>query len=84
MNTFIGLDFETFAATDLLVHGLDNYVECEGFTPLIAALHGPLPGQQQVLDFTVDYDKARHELIQALNGWRIAAHNAGFEQAVLN
>ena len=84
MNTFIGLDFETYAATDLLVHGLDNYVKCEGFTPLIAALHGPQPGQKQVLDFTVDYDKARHELIEALNGWRIAAHNAGFEQAVLH
>ena len=37
-----------------------------------------------MLDFTVDYDKARHELIEALNGWQIAAHNAGFEQAVLH
>ena len=84
MNDIIGLDFETYSFTDLIVHGLDNYMHDEYFTPLIACTHGPEVGQRQRFDFIADYSGARSALIEALSGWKIAAHNAGFEQAVLH
>ena len=55
----------------------------EYFTPLIACTHGPEVGQRQRFDFIADYNGARSALIEALGDNVIAAHNAGFEQAVL-
>ena len=83
MDSIIGLDFETYSFTDLIVHGLDNYTHDEYFTPLIACTHGPEVGQRQRFDFIADYNGARSALIEALGDNTIAAHNAGFEQAVL-
>ena len=83
MDSIIGLDFETYSFTDLIVHGLDNYTHDEYFTPLIACTHGPKVGQRQRFDFIADYNGARSALIEALGDNTIAAHNAGFEQAVL-
>ena len=83
MDPIIGLDFETYSFTDLIVHGLDNYMHDEYFTPLIACTHGPEVGQRQRFDFIADYNGARSALIEALSDHAIAAHNAGFEQAVL-
>lgn len=83
MDTIIGLDFESYSFTDLIVHGLDNYTHDEYFTPLIACTHGPKPGQRQRFDFIADYNGARSALVEALGDHAIAAHNAGFEQAVL-
>lgn len=83
MDNIIGLDFETYSFTDLIVHGLDNYTHDEYFTPLIACTHGPVAGHRQRFDFIADYNGARSALIKALGDNAIAAHNAGFEQAVL-
>lgn len=83
MHNIIGLDFETYSFTDLIVHGLDNYMHDEYFTPLIACTYGPVAGHYQHFDFIADYNGARSALIEALGDNTIAAHNAGFEQAVL-
>lgn len=80
---FVGLDFETYAATDLLKHGLDRYVSCPDFRPLVAVVTGPHRGQHQVFDFVEDYKLMRLRLTAALQDVMVVAHNAGFEQAVL-
>lgn len=89
MRKIIGLDFETYAVTDLLTRGLDNYVNCEFFQPLIAALRYTSDEglkTRVVLDFVNDYDASFAWLSHILHreGTLIAAHNAGFEQAVLD
>jgi DNA polymerase len=83
-GSIIGLDFETYALTDLITNGLDNYVACENFTPLIACITGPEPEQRTLLDFVANFDQATRELVELISGHYIAAHNAGFEQAVLS
>lgn len=82
----VGLDFETYASTDLPTHGLDRYVKCPDFRPLMAAaVHrrpdGNIAGY--LFDFVEDYEGERDRLIEALRGKTIVAHNAGFEQSVL-
>jgi DNA polymerase len=88
VHKIIGLDFETYAVTDLLECGLDNYVKCEWFTVLLAAVameneYGDVV--VDVIDFRQDYARARERLAAYLDTaqW-IAAHNAGFEEAVLD
>lgn len=88
MQKIIGLDFETYAVTDLLTNGLDNYVNCEFFTPLIAAVkyvNDRGVTVREVFDFVQDPEAARGGLWYLVRDpeVRIAAHNAGFEQAVL-
>ena len=86
LTELVGLDFETYASTDLPTHGLDRYVKCPDFRPLMAAaVHrrpdGNIAGY--LFDFVEDYEGERARLIEALRGKTIVAHNAGFEQAVL-
>ena len=81
----IGLDFETYAATDLIVNGLDNYVNCPFFRPLVAAVAYSDAGEIVTKSFNFVDDYA-HELMlleDILYNCVIVAHNAGFEQAVL-
>ncbi len=84
-NYPIAIDFETYASTDLLKHGLDRYVNCPDFQPLIAAVYGPNPDQVRMFDFvTNDYQEEVDRLIHVLDlADAIIAHNAGFELAVL-
>ena len=81
----IGLDFETYAATDLIVNGLDNYVNCPFFRPLVAAVAYSDAGEivTKSFDFVNDYAHELMLLKETLNNCIIVAHNAGFEQAVL-
>ena len=81
----IGLDFETYAATDLIVNGLDNYVNCPFFRPLVAAVAYSDAGEivTKSFDFVDDYAHELMLLKETLNNCIIVAHNAGFEQAVL-
>lgn len=84
MSGLIGLDFETYSAVDLRVHGLYNYVHSPTFKPLIAAV--AVEGMaSEVLDLTGDdYKMMRDDLIHLIGRRTIVAHNAGFEQAVLD
>lgn len=88
MQSLVGLDFETYASTDLLGHGLARYVGCPDFMPLMAAVASrDADGRivDSVFDFVlVDYEKEKQRLVEALHGRTIVAHNAGFEQAVLS
>jgi DNA polymerase len=81
----IGLDFETYAATDLVVNGLDNYVNCPHFRPLVAAVAYSDAGEivTKSFDFVDNYVHELMLLKETLNNCIIVAHNAGFEQAVL-
>ena len=87
MHRIMGVDFESYAVTDLLTEGLDNYAKCEYFTVLLAAV--AVPGVNgdivtEVIDFRQNYAEARDKLATYLaNTYLIAAHNAGFEQTVL-
>lgn len=87
MHKIIGLDFETYAVTDLLECGLDNYVNCEFFTVLLAAVAVENESGDiftEVIDFRQNYNAARERLAAYLDNTElIAAHNAGFEQSVL-
>lgn len=82
-DNYVGLDFETYATTDLLKHGLERYVKCPDFQPLLAVV--VRPEWTLVLDFSepLMYRTNRRKLMEALHGQHIVAHNAGFEQAVL-
>ena len=84
----IGLDFETYGATDLPTHGLDRYVSCSTFTPLIAST----VMWDSNLDEYISTRRCFHpsgfeEMVEDLResiGMRtVVAHNAGFEQRVL-
>ena len=85
----IGLDFETYASTDLTVHGLHRYTHCPDFKPLLAGLvehefYGSIPRYNSyAFDLAQNYRIARRDLIDTIGDARIVAHNAGFEQAVL-
>lgn len=76
----IGLDFETYASTDLLKHGLNQYVNCPDFQVLLGAFTTNL--STTILDF-VSNPNATEELRILLKNQYIVAHNAGFERAVL-
>lgn len=93
----VGLDFETYGSVDLRKHGLDRYISDPYFMPLIGSMyyervnlsaptHGGSPHREliQEFDFVVNMDRAKEELRQATQSARIAAHNSGFEIAVLN
>ena len=87
MIDIVGLDFETYASTDLPKHGLHRYVNCSDFRVLLAAVQEQQPDGStlmHLLDFVkYDYDGEIDRLEKLLSGKHIAAHNAGFEQAVL-
>lgn len=81
----IGLDFETFSTVDLPKHGLHNYVSSPSFRPLIASVAWRDDwGDIRVIrhDFVFEADAGRR-LRFALQDESITAHNASFEQAVI-
>lgn len=87
-DQYVGLDFETYASTDLLKHGLHRYINCPDFTPLLAAVvwvEGSVTQrfEGRVFDFVEDYEGEKAKLVDLLSYTKIVAHNAGFEQAVL-
>jgi DNA polymerase len=87
MLSIIGLDFETFSDVDLPKCGLDRYVSSPNFRVLLAAVSFYKGGmkQTQLVDFVED-EKAVETLRDLLtqDGRYVAAHNAGFEKAVLD
>lgn len=80
VNDLIGLDFETACRVDLRKHGLDRYVNDPSFRVLIASVH-TLEGKIR-FDFVRD-PEAWYQFGEAIASMNIAAHNAGFEQAVI-
>lgn len=82
----IGIDFETYSDVDLPVHGLDNYVRGEDFTPLICSVSMPDRGEY-TYDFILD-PGSLHRFIDDMQQLiadpdvTFVAHNAGFERAV--
>jgi DNA polymerase len=82
MNNVIGLDFETYSDVDLFKCGLDNYVSSPHFRVLLASVV-TTDGVTIRLDFVHDDDALSQLASLVTKGALIAAHNAGFEQAVL-
>lgn len=85
MSELIGLDFETYSATDLPTHGLERYVSCPTFQPLLASTCGHVGNGGRfysAFDFVND-DTAVERLSHELYGKTIVAHNADFERRVL-
>lgn len=83
---FIGLDFETYGAVNLLDHGLERYVSDKTFRPLIASTYWKQGGVPRHRDFDwvhEDFDDTTANLEAHLQGRIIVAHNAGFERRVL-
>jgi len=82
----IGLDFETYSATDLKTHGLARYVKDPAFRPLIASVTWNDGNRLQRL--RLDFARARSHsatlLRERIGNDKIVAQNAGFEEAVLN
>lgn len=77
----VGLDFETYSATDLKVHGLARYISDPTFKVLVAGVR--TSEGRTILDFVADHDNAIQMLTLLLDGKIISAHNAGFEVACL-
>lgn len=74
-----GLDFETYCALSLPEVGLARYVNHPTFTTTLASI--ALPGSQTV---TLEFPHENPGGLSAfISNWRISAHNAGFESAVL-
>ena len=88
MDSFIGLDFETYGGVDLPKHGLHRYVNDPTFRPLIACTMTLNNDGSEVVswfDFSNQHIKPEISDLEELIADRyIAAHNAGFEQAVLS
>src|SRR6188768_1425313 len=86
MVGMIGLDFETYSATDLKTHGLARYVKDPAFRPLIASVTWNDGNRLQRL--RLDFARARSHsatlLRERIGNDKIVAQNAGFEEAVLN
>lgn len=84
MNDIVGLDFETYSAVDIKVHGADRYVNDPTFKVLMAGLAYP-PGSgypDRIVDFTSQPNPIE-TLSSFLAGKKIVAHNAFFEGLVL-
>ena len=82
----VGLDFETYGNTNLPKYGLDRYVNCSSFRPLIVSVDDGK--ERRTFDFVKDEAHARAEFqeyvdLQMAWGYYFAAHNVGFERAVM-
>lgn len=86
MPQLIGLDFETYAATDLPKHGLARYLRDKTFTPLIGSVAwdtGILGIDTHRFDFVNEMSSSKKGLREAIGSSQIVAHNAPFEEGVL-
>lgn len=86
-SELVGLDFETYSAVDLFKHGLHRYMKDSTFTPLIGAgAERRKAGGNAYTNmwFAEEKDVALNDLIHLIKDRQICAHNAGFEEAVLN
>ena len=88
MHRLMGLDFETYGAVSLPDHGLERYVADKSFTPLIACTASFSEGGGLLVtrfDFTdpATFYTEVTRLRSWLSGRIVCAHNAGFEQRVL-
>src|SRR3982750_967620 len=87
--SYVGLDFETYGAVSLPKHGLARYVGDKSFQPLIASVVAPASGlhSKGLFDRVSLFDNRKHavaHLRDLIGPCKIVAHNATFEQAVLN
>lgn len=88
MSDKIGLDFETYGGVNLPDHGLDRYVDDPTFTTLLASTYRQGPNGEDIrrrFDFVNDYfESAKGGLFDELGELGIVAHNAPFEERVLD
>jgi DNA polymerase len=85
MSPMIGLDFETYGGVSLPDHGLARYAGDETFRPLLGAIAWrDVQVRTQRFDFVSDRRGSIENVRDAIAGKKIVAHNAGFEQAVLD
>lgn len=93
MPDMIGLDFETYGAVDLTVHGLARYVDdpASHFQPLLVGMDVREPCSpahwipNSYTDLTqMSVKQARELLGDSIGNNLIVAHNAGFEKKVLD
>lgn len=90
---YIGIDFETFGSRDLTKVGLDNYISDPKFKPLCCVLTIPAPDpgspKVEVFEFVGPHAESAFKRFDdrirglADSTYVFAAHNAGFERAVL-
>ena len=86
---YVGLDFETYSATDLKVHGLDRYLNDPFFKVLRAGIveeYSPL--SQKRLDFDMTNSSRMDDFVAHLDDYRLNHYtlvpfNQGFERGVL-
>ncbi len=88
MPELIGLDFETYGAEDLPTHGLARYAKHKTFMPLIGSVawrsvNGGMI-DRKTFDFVYHRATSTRELRAFLDPMYICAHNAPFEQMVLD
>lgn len=79
IRDMVGLDFETYGAVSLPDHGLERYVSDTSFTPLIASVAG-VPTTTR---FWLWDGRDNTALAEAIRDKWVVAHNAGFEERVL-
>jgi hypothetical protein len=81
----VGLDFETYSAVDLTVHGLERYVSDPTFRPLCAGVVVVAGTVPKTFDWVLHHDKEQvtQQLRNSIEDNIVVAHNAGFERAVL-
>jgi DNA polymerase len=83
---FAGVDFETYSDCNLPKHGLDRYINDPSFQPLIVSVTAN--GNKQTFDFVFggEHAKRAFEIYMTSlykQGYLFAAHNVGFERAVM-
>ena len=81
INNLAGLDFETYCALSLPEVGLARYVNHPTFTTTLASI-ALSDGHAVTLEFPHENPSWLSAFISN-SAWRISAHNAGFESAVL-
>lgn len=86
MANLIGLDFETYGAEDLPTHGLARYARHKTFQPLIGsvALRDTRGVGKTTFDFVSDRRGSVRDLADLIDKRIVCAHNAPFEQMVLD
>lgn len=82
----VGIDFETYSDVDLKIYGFDNYFHGEHFTSLIVGIGlGNDPVTWDLLNEDGSYcDDAIAALAYVVDKFRLCAHNAAFEEMVLD
>lgn len=83
---YAGIDFETYSEVNLPKHGLDRYINHPSFQPLIVSV--TVGSYRRTFDFVFGGEREKNVFRQYMDaqyqqGYAFAAHNVGFERAVM-